>query len=142
MSQIVLVRHAESEANVAAAWQGRGNAALSPTGRSQVEALAKRMNGRNFDAVVSSPLNRTYETATAVLQITHEDDDMIEIDLGKWVGDAFNVGPEKGRELLRSIHVGVDERIGHIGKKMREVAARAWAVIDVLSEREGPDGSA
>src|SRR5690606_25136938 len=142
MSQIVLVRHAESEANVAAAWQGRGNAALSPTGRSQVEALAKRVNGRNFDAVVSSPLDRAYETASAFSPAPEVEDDLIEIDLGNWEGVAFDVVAEKDGVLLRSIYDGVDERFGEIGEKMSEVAARAWAVIDGLAERVGPDGTA
>lgn len=142
MSQIVLVRHAESEANVAAAWQGRGNAALSPTGRSQVEALAKRMNGRNFDAVVSSPLDRAYETASAFSPAPEVEDDLIEIDLGNWEGVAFDVVAEKDGVLLRSIYDGVDERFGEIGEKMSEVAARVWAVIDGLAERVGPDGTA
>lgn len=142
MSQIVLVRHAESEANVAAAWQGRGNAALSDKGKSQVEALARRVDGHEYGVVVSSPLDRAYETATAFTPSPEVEDDLIEIDLGNWEGVAFDVVAEKDGVLLRSIYNGVDERFGEIGEKISEVAARAWAVVDRLAERVGPDGTA
>ena len=142
MPEIVLVRHAESEANAAAAWQGRGNAGLSDAGRRQVAALARRVEGRRYDAVVSSPLTRAYETAAAFSDEPEVEDDLIEIDLGKWEGVAFDVVAQSDGVLLRSIYNGADEPFGEIGERMSEVAARAWAVIDRLSERVGPNGRA
>lgn len=142
MSEIVLVRHAESEANLAAAWQGRGDAGLSSAGKEQVDALARRVNGRQFGAVVSSPLTRAYETAGAFGDSPEIEDDLIEIDLGEWEGVAFDIVAEKDGMLLRSIYQGRDERFGAVGEKMSEVAARAWGVIDGLAERVGPGGSA
>lgn len=142
MPEIVLVRHAESEANAAAAWQGRGNAGLSVAGRQQVSALARRVDGHRFDAVVSSPLARAYETAAAFSDEPEIEDDLIEIDLGRWEGVPFDTVAEKDGVLLRSIYNGADEPFGEIGERMSEVAARAWAVIDRLAERVGPNGRA
>lgn len=142
MPEIVLARHAESEANLAAAWQGRGDAALTATGRAQVEALKARLDGRRFEAVVSSPLSRTVETAAAFADRPETDVDLIEIDLGKWEGVSYDVVTARDGVLLRSIYQGADDRFGEVGERMSEVAVRAWAVVDRVAERIGPDGRA
>ena len=41
--RLVLVRHAESEANIGGRWQGQGDSPLSERGKSQARALAERM---------------------------------------------------------------------------------------------------
>lgn len=140
MSEIVLVRHAQSEANVAGAWQGRGNAKLSAAGRSQVAALAARFAGRAFDLVVSSPLERAIETAVAFSDEPETHPDLIEIDLGRWEGVSFDVVATTDRDRLRAIYNGSDEAFGSSGERMSEVAARAWSVIDSVADRVGPEG--
>lgn len=142
MPEILLVRHAESEANAAAAWQGRGDAGLSAAGREQVAALGRRVEGQRFDAVVSSPLTRAYETAAAFSDAPEIEEDLIEIDLGRWEGVPFDTVAEKDGVLLRSIYNGADEPFGGIGERMSEVAARAWSAIDRLAERVGETGRA
>lgn len=142
MSEIVLIRHAESEANLAATWQGRGDAGLSATGRDQVKALAGRANGRSFDAVLSSPLVRAVDTAVAFDDDPEIHDELIEVDLGRWEGMALDVVAAQDRHLLQSIYGGGDERFGETGEMISEVAARAWAVIDSLGERLAPHGRA
>lgn len=142
MSEIVLVRHAQSEANVAGAWQGRGDARLSAIGRRQVNALADRFSGRPFEVVLSSPLERAVETAAAFSDEPETHDDLIEIDLGRWEGVSFDVVAATDRDRLRAIYSGSDEAFGTSGERMSEVAARAWSVIDELADRIGPDGRA
>lgn len=139
MTEIVLVRHAESEANLAAAWQGRGDAGLSATGRDQVKALAERVSGGSFDAVLSSPLSRALDTAAAFDDEPEAHDDLIEVDLGGWEGMSIEEVATRHRTLLRSIYGGSDEPFGEAGERMSEVAARTWAVIDSLGERLGPE---
>ena len=142
MAEIVLVRHAESEANLSAAWQGRGNAALSVTGKEQVDALSARVASASFDAVLSSPLTRAVETAAAFSDAPETVDDLIEVDLGRWEGVSFDVVAERDQPLLRAIYGGADEPFGGTGERLSEVAARVWAVIDELAERIGSDGRA
>lgn len=142
MSEIVLIRHAESEANLAAAWQGRGDAGLSATGRGQVESLTERANGRAFDVVASSPLARALDTAAAFSDAPETHEDLIEIDLGRWEGVPLEEVSATDGALLRSIYSGSDDRFGETGERLSEVAARAWAVIDDLTERIGPHGKA
>lgn len=142
MPEIVLVRHAESEANLAGTWQGRGNSALSPTGREQVEALARRVDGRQLDLVATSPLDRALETAAAFGEQVETHEDLTEIDLGTWEGISVETVASRDRELLRSIYTGGDDRFGTEGERWSEVAARAWAIIDTVAERVGPRGRA
>lgn len=142
MAEIVLVRHAESEANVAGAWQGRGDAALSAAGRVQVEALAGRVRGRAFDAVLASPLGRALDTARAFSDTPEVEDDLIEIDLGRWEGVSFDVVAAKDMAVLRSIYEGSDDPFGGTGERMSEAAARLQGVIDAVATRVGPDGRA
>lgn len=61
--EITFVRHGETDANAAAIWQGQGDAALSATGRDQARALRERLEGIEYDLVLSSDLVRTLETA-------------------------------------------------------------------------------
>lgn len=127
---------------MAGAWQGRGNAALSPAGRIQVEALARRLARHRFDLVVSSPLERATETAAALADDIQTRHDLIEIDLGGWEGVSFEAVSDRAGDVLRSIYRGGDDRFGDTGERMSEVAARTWAVIDDLARLLGPDGRA
>src|SRR5690606_38504430 len=142
MAELVLIRHAESEANLSAAWQGRGDAALSVTGKEQVVALGERLSRVGFDAVVSSPLSRALDTAGAVSDSPEVEDDLIEIDLGRWEGVSYEVVADRDRIILEAIYNGSDEPFGQTGERLSEVAVRAWRVIDRLGERIGPDGRA
>jgi len=142
MPEIVLVRHAESEANLARTWQGRGNSALSPTGREQVDALSRRIDEQEFDLVATSPLDRAVETAAAFGEQVETHADLTEIDLGTWEGVSVETVATRDREVLRSIYAGGDDRFGTEGERMSEVAARAWAIIDSLAARVGAGGRA
>lgn len=142
VAEIVLVRHAESEANLSAAWQGRGDAALSATGKEQVAALAERVDPAAYDAVLSSPLSRAVDTASAFSDSPEMEEDLIEVDLGSWEGISFDVVAASDRALLEAIYGGADQPFGQTGERLSEVAARAWAVIDDLAERIGPQGRA
>ena len=139
MSEIVLVRHAESEANLAGAWQGRGDAAVSDVGRTQIEALAARAASWDGpDLILSSPLARAFDTARA-FGSPEPADDLIEIDLGRWEGVSFDVVASTDMDRLRAIYGGSDDPFGDTGERMSEVAARAWAVVEDAARRVGSD---
>ena len=141
MSEIVLIRHAESAANVAGWWQGRGDADLSPEGIAQATALGARLSGRPFDAVVTSPLARARETAAAFADTFRTDDDLIEIDLGAWEDLPIeDVGRDHG-PLLKSIYGGGDDQFGGTGERLSEVAARAGRAVARLADEIGPEGT-
>lgn len=61
--KIVLLRHGESEANVNRQFAGFLDTPLTERGRAQAEQAALYMGWYEFDRVLSSPLERAFETA-------------------------------------------------------------------------------
>jgi len=65
--KIIAVRHAESVANTQGIYQGRSyDTDLSPLGKKQAQALAKRLKKLGIRKIITSPLRRTYQTAFEV----------------------------------------------------------------------------
>jgi broad specificity phosphatase PhoE len=93
-TRLMLLRHGQTELSVDRRYSGRGNPALTELGRRQADAAAAYLGERGgIDAVVTSPLQRAYDTAAAAakalgLDVT-VDDDLIETDFGEWEGMTF-----------------------------------------------------
>lgn len=66
MTDLVLVRHGETEWNRLGRVQGRTDIPLNDTGRAQAEAAGRRLSDARFDAVVASPLARAADTARII----------------------------------------------------------------------------
>src|SRR4030095_246979 len=64
--RIYLARHGETDWNAERRLQGRTETALNSTGRQQAAKLAERLKGIRLDAVYSSALGRSRETAEIV----------------------------------------------------------------------------
>ncbi|MGH3645254.1 MAG: bifunctional RNase H/acid phosphatase [Mycobacterium sp.] len=93
-TRFMLLRHGQTELSVDRRYSGRGNPALTDLGRWQVDAAAAYLGRRGgIAAVVSSPLQRAYDTATAAAKAlgldVSVDDDLIETDFGEWEGLTF-----------------------------------------------------
>ena len=63
MTEIILIRHGETEWNLSGRWQGHADSALSPRGIAQAQALSERMSKEDVDAVYASDLERAQHTA-------------------------------------------------------------------------------
>ena len=66
MTQLYLVRHGETDWNVQRRIQGSTDIPLNDNGRRQAKRTARLLAAGAWDAVVSSPLSRAYETATII----------------------------------------------------------------------------
>lgn len=90
-----LVRHAAHD-SVGCYLAGRSEGVfLGPDGRAQAQRLAERMRREHFVAIVSSPQERTRETACAIsaacgVAPVEICDDLDEIDFGAWSGKTFD----------------------------------------------------
>jgi len=62
------VRHAESAYNAEGRIQGQTDIGLSPRGQRQALALAHALRSVPVDAIYASPLQRAYQTASAIAQ--------------------------------------------------------------------------
>jgi ribonuclease H / adenosylcobalamin/alpha-ribazole phosphatase len=105
-TRLLLLRHGQTELSVQRRYSGRGNPPLTELGRQQADAAARYLGARGgIAAVISSPLQRCHDTATAAakrlgLDVT-VDDDLIETDFGAWEGLTFSEAAERDPELHR-----------------------------------------
>jgi probable phosphoglycerate mutase len=103
-TRLLLLRHGQTEFSRERRYSGRGNPELTETGRGQAAAAARYLAERGgIDAVITSPLQRAYDTATAAatalgLDVTI-DDDLIETDFGAWEGLTFGEARERDPDL-------------------------------------------
>src|SRR5688500_1894842 len=65
-TQLILLRHGETEWNSLGRLQGHQDSALNPEGLRQAEALAERLAPLSFQALYSSDLGRAVETARRI----------------------------------------------------------------------------
>ena len=91
-SDLWLVRHGQTDWNLAGRWQGQSPQApgLNETGRAQALALRSQLAGRQFAAVYSSDLLRARQTAELLADPlglpVNLDPRLREMDLGDWEG--------------------------------------------------------
>jgi uncharacterized phosphatase len=64
VTSLCLIRHGETAWNRAGKLQGRQDIPLNDRGREQAQELARALAADRWDLLVSSPLQRTWETAT------------------------------------------------------------------------------
>ena len=105
-TRFLLLRHGQTELSVDRRYSGRGNPALTDLGRRQAEAAAQYLGHRGgIAAVVTSPLQRAYDTAAAAAKVlgldVTIDDDLIETDFGAWEGLTFAEAAERDPDLHR-----------------------------------------
>ena len=66
---IILVRHGQTQANVQKVIQGQRDTLLSTEGSSQAQKLAYHLKHQRVDAILSSDLQRAYQTAKAIGEV-------------------------------------------------------------------------
>ena len=67
-TEIVLIRHGETAWNVELRYQGTSDIPLNDLGVRQAQALADSMRGEHWDVIVSSPLQRAWNTALPIAE--------------------------------------------------------------------------
>ncbi|MGE5819264.1 MAG: histidine phosphatase family protein, partial [Deltaproteobacteria bacterium] len=72
-TQVIIVRHGETEWNIANIRQGHLDSPLTEDGLAQAKALARRLMRERFSALYSSDLGRAMQTARIIAETTgHE----------------------------------------------------------------------
>lgn len=69
MTELLLIRHAETDWNRLMRFQGHSDTPLNARGQSQAERLARRLLDEPIDLVVTSDLQRTRQTAQPLLSL-------------------------------------------------------------------------
>lgn len=88
---LYLVRHGETDWNLARRIQGATDIPLNDTGRAQAFETARLLARRHLDAVITSPLSRAFETGAVIaeelgLAVPTTDADLVERQYGEAEG--------------------------------------------------------
>ena len=126
MGTLLLIRHGRTDANASGVLAGRTpGEVLDEVGRSSTEALSERLKGVNVSQVVSSPLERTRETASILFENADValEDRLLECDYGDWQG--AKLSELAVHELWPIVQQRPDEMIFPNGESMNDMSARA-----------------
>jgi len=90
MTEVILVRHGQTEWNRQERFRGRMDLPLNETGLHQAQAVARRVAGWPISAFYTSPLQRSLHTAKVIAQAFGREPKslpgLIDIDYGEWQG--------------------------------------------------------
>lgn len=136
--RLTLLRHGQTEHNLAGLWQGHTDSALTERGVAQARALAEAGTLGSFDAVYSSDLGRAIHTARLVGFEPDQDPTWREIGLGTWEGLTRDEVLRRFPEQARAVMAGKDLRIGG-GESWSDVQRRLMAGVAALRERHAGD---
>lgn len=141
MTTVLLIRHGRSTANTAGVLAGRmPGVELDERGRAQAAALAARLAGVRLDAVVSSPLERTRQTAEHVLADRPEtlfelDERFVECDYGTWSGRTLESLAKE--PLWRTVQAHPAAAAFPDGESLAALSARGVAGVRAWNEKLG-----
>lgn len=142
MTEIYLIRHAQSEGNLYRMMQGQWDGEVTELGRRQIAALAERFRDVHIDAVYSSDLSRTRMTAGAILKYhdlpLHTSRVLREMDLGPWEGKFFGDLKKSEPEALRTFVL--DMGSWHIdgAETCRDASERIYhCFLEIARENDG-----
>jgi broad specificity phosphatase PhoE len=132
MSRIFLLRHAQSLANQKGILSGRlPDFPLSKVGLKQRDSLKVRLEGANFDQIISSPIQRCLETINFLTPEIFED--FQEVHYGDWSGKRMSsLARNKAWREIYSNPTGV--RFPN-GETLPEVQIRALAGLEKINKQ-------
>ena len=139
MTEIILVRHGETEWNVEEIFRGRIDIALNETGIKQAELLAEYLSDVKIEAIYSSPLKRALKTAEIIAGhhrlAVETAPGLIDLDYGKWQGLAHQEVKDKYKALYAEWTGKPDRVTMPEGESLNDVRKRAVAVVDEVTAR-------
>jgi probable phosphoglycerate mutase len=135
MTELTLIRHGETDWNIAHRIQGHLDIPLNCTGLAQAEALSERLRDVDIDVLMSSDLQRALQTVAPIsrwhnLPVTREAglrERHLGVLQGKTPEEAMNAAPA-ALQVWRSRSVCADLEQGE------SLAAFAQRVVETLSE--------
>ena len=131
--EVLLVRHGETEWSLSGQHTSRTDIPLIEEGRGRALQLGRRLGERRFALVLSSPLQRAYETArlAGLADDVEVIDDLVELGYGEYEG---RTTPEI-REERPGWNLWTDGSPG--GEELADASARADRVIERALAADG-----
>jgi len=142
MTEIILVRHGETEWNVAEIFRGRIDIDLNEMGIKQAGLLAEYLSNVKIDAIYSSPLKRALKTAEIVAGYHKLDVDiapgLTDFNFGKWQGLSHQEVKDKYKQLYAEWIKHPDQVKMPAGESLDDVRKRTNDVVaELIASYEG-----
>tara|TARA_B100000315_G_scaffold41422_1_gene36328 strand:+ start:130 stop:738 length:609 start_codon:yes stop_codon:yes gene_type:complete len=135
-TEIILIRHGETEWNSQQRMQGHSNSDLSSVGQAQIQALGQWMKNVPFDLIYSSDSLRAKQTAEAITQFSgHElkiDLRLREKNLGVFEGLTSEEARERHPEVFRLFKTAGSKYVIDEGESTQQLQDRALEIVDEI----------
>ncbi|MEO7363796.1 MAG: nicotinate-nucleotide--dimethylbenzimidazole phosphoribosyltransferase, partial [Gemmatimonadaceae bacterium] len=130
---LYLVRHGETDLNVAERCQGSLDVPMNATGEAQVTSLAEQLSHVHFDAAYTSPLLRASRSARILLgsrttPLT-ELQALSELSYGAWQGTSYVEWPDRAAERWKT---DPHSMAFPEGETLYAVRERAWPALQEI----------
>jgi broad specificity phosphatase PhoE len=132
LRRLVMVRHGETVGSSSVRFHGAADVPLSPEGRAEMRGAARGLRHEFFDAVVASPLRRSWEAAAIVAPgaPVRIDDDLREIHFGRWEGLTAEEIEERDLVLYREWRARKPDFEYPGGERRADFRARVWRAFE------------
>ncbi|HBR60661.1 MAG: histidine phosphatase family protein [SAR324 cluster bacterium] len=138
-TEIILIRHGETEWNSQQRMQGHSNSDLSEVGRGQIQALGELMKNVSFDHIYSSDSLRARQTAEAITQYSGHtlqfDQRIREKNLGVFEGLTSTEAKERHPEIYRLFKTAGANYVIDEGESTQQLLERALEFIEEIRLR-------
>ena len=138
MTQLILIRHGETDWNVEGRWQGQADVPLNENGLKQAEQIAQLLSNRKIQAIYTSDSTRTRRTAEVLGRViglrVYIDIRLREIHQGEWQGLLITEIKERYSEEFRSRRANPLTIAPPGGETTKQVQERALSFIKDISD--------
>ena len=135
-TEIILIRHGETEWNSQKRMQGHSNSDLSSVGQAQIQALGQWLKNVPFDLIYSSDSLRAKQTAEAITQFSgHElqfDQRLREKNLGVFEGLTSEEARERHPEVFRLFKTAGSKYVIDEGESTQQLQDRALEIVNEI----------
>jgi len=139
MLHLYIVRHGQTEWNLAGKFQGSQDSPLTELGKQQARQLGERLKGVTWDGIYASPQKRAHETAKLICPEEKEQiilkDDLKEMCFGDWEGRHHeNVAKEEPFQWEAFLQ-SPDTYVSSTGEDYQAVEARVLRALQEIVEK-------
>ena len=136
---LYMVRHGQTAASRENRFSGSSDPPLTAVGEAMAQAFARAYASLKWDAIYTSPMQRTRQTADALYRLTGVqatvEDGLKEVDYGEWEGLRQDEVKERWPEAFEYWADDVASRGTPGGETAFHVAARAMRVVEGIRSR-------
>lgn len=139
MTELLLVRHGETEWNAGKIFRGRADVNLNEKGVVQAKLLGEYLKKSRLDAVYSSPLQRAVHTAEKISKLHSLDvriePALIDLDYGEWQG----ISLDEVKKIYKNLYIKWEKTPEKVrfpgGESLDDVKSRTITAVNKIVDK-------